>query len=174
MFRTYLLILGLLYFGAMKAQDGYPVPPKNGLHLFYIQHSDNKNTYVYDARMDGNNLDADDPVEEYRILYSDKGETKPLTTLQRKFAYGLKIVSESRNNYVMHLTASKELELHLILYKSHPKVYTTINNHKLFITRIFIKLKEGTSGLGAKMDYVLFEGFDYNTGKAASEKKYAD
>jgi hypothetical protein len=38
--------------------------------LFYIQHSDNHNTYVYDANIKAGIIDSSQPINTYRIVYT--------------------------------------------------------------------------------------------------------
>jgi len=52
---------------------------------------------------------------------------------------------------------------------SVPIAETSVNGTKLILERIFLKLTEGTSGLGTKLDYIIFYGKDKN-GKAVEEK----
>ena len=65
-------------------QDNYPFPSKSENRLFYIQHSNNHNTFVYDAIFSGSNFDLKKPVNSYRIVYTDGGVKKPLTEIQKK------------------------------------------------------------------------------------------
>lgn len=157
---------------AAYAQQNYPVPPASANRLFYIQHSNNFNTYVYDARMAGNALDKNDPVDEYRIVYTEGGVKKPLTKIQKSMAYGILVNSLGTDFYEMHLAGSSKLKMYLVLHGSPavPKVYATINNQKMYLHRIFLQLKEGYSGLEVKAEYVLFEGNDFENGEAITEK----
>jgi hypothetical protein len=50
--------------------------------LFYIQHSDNHNTYVYDANIKAGIIDSSQPINTYRIVYTQNG-IKPLSRLQK-------------------------------------------------------------------------------------------
>ncbi|WP_281764321.1 DUF4833 domain-containing protein [Neptunitalea lumnitzerae] len=172
--NTLLFVLLMCIGYGMQAQDNYPTPTYNKNRLFYIQHSKNHNTYVYDAKITNNHIDKNDPIDVYRIVYEgNTGTRKSLTAIQRRLAYG--IISDCVNNnlYEMHLAASKDLELYLCLNnEKQPKVYTTINHRKMFIDKLFIELKSG--GLHIKADYILFYGTDYNTGEQVTEKLILD
>lgn len=39
-----------------------PEPASTAIRLFYIQHSDNHNTYVYNANIKGENIDSSKPM----------------------------------------------------------------------------------------------------------------
>jgi hypothetical protein len=45
--------------------------------LFYIQHSDNHNTYVYDANIKAGIIDSSQPINAYRIVYTKNGIKNP-------------------------------------------------------------------------------------------------
>jgi hypothetical protein len=52
------------------SQNDYPEPAKTPTRLFYIQHSDNHNTYVYDANIKAGIIDSSQPINTYRIVYT--------------------------------------------------------------------------------------------------------
>lgn len=159
----------LLFFSSIYiyAQEGYPIPPFKYNTLFYIQHSEGHNTYVYEANMiDKQHLNANIPINNYRILYDKGGEIKPLTSIQQKFAYG--IISKNLENNIVEfeIVSYKNQPLYLKVDKAgKPYVETTLNGHKFNLHRIFIKQKEGTSGLGTRVDYLLFYGIDHKGNK---------
>jgi len=148
------------------AQDKYPKPPHNNLRLFYIQHSNNHNTFVYDAKLIGSNFDKKNPVDQYRIVYTDGGVKKPLTEIQKKMAYGLDITNVALNKYEMYLVVSKDVKLNLVLDNDgKPKVWTIVDNKKMYLNRIFVKIKDNSKSLKPDVDHVVFEGLDFVSGK---------
>nr|WP_317633143.1 DUF4833 domain-containing protein [uncultured Flavobacterium sp.] len=169
LFITFFIICNL---NLVYGQNNYPKPPLSHLRLFYIQHSNNHNTYVYDAKMIGKNFDKKNPVEQYRIVYTDGGVKKTLTEIQKKMAYGLNITHNAVDQFEMFLVVSKDVKLHLILDSNgKPKVWTIVDNKKMFLDRIFIQIKEGSKGLKPDVSYVVFEGSDYSTGKPTKATK---
>ncbi|RAV27745.1 DUF4833 domain-containing protein [Sinomicrobium soli] len=157
------------------AQADYPVPEATPTRLFYIQHSNNHNTYVYDARMDGNRLDNSDPVEEYRIVYTQGGIKKPLNLIQKKLAYGMVADLLEPGLFELHLAASKKPRFYLTLDAGKkPEVYLTVNDRKMYLDRMFVQLRDKTSDINAKADYVLFEGRDFKSGRNVTEKVVTD
>ncbi|MEQ3665409.1 DUF4833 domain-containing protein [Olleya sp.] len=152
-------------------QKDYPVPKKTTTRLFYIQHSKNHNTYVYDAKMEGEFVNIQNPIDEYRIVYTEGGEKKPLNKIQKQFAYGMVTKSIAPNLIEMHLVASSKLKFYLIHNPNEkPRVYVTINNCKLYLDSIFVELEENTSSIKAKAKYVLFSGKDFTSGKNVTQK----
>lgn len=167
-----LVILFLFLFSILvSAQEGYPVPPKSANRLFYIQHNENKNTFVYDAIFsDKGQLDKDNPVDIYRILYAENGEKKPLSSIQRKLAYGLYVDKIDKNVYHLTLVSYPSQKLVLKLdAKNNPIVQTTVNNKLMTLNRVFLKQKKGTAGISVKLDYIMFYGKD-KSGKSIHEK----
>jgi hypothetical protein len=59
------------------SQNDYPEPAKTPTRLFYIQHSDNPNTYVYDANIKAGIIDSSQPINAYRIVYTKNGIKNP-------------------------------------------------------------------------------------------------
>jgi hypothetical protein len=152
------------------AQENYPVPPHSANQLFYIQHSNNHNTYVYDVKMDGKNLDKNKPIVEYRIVYTEGGVKKPLSNIQRKMAYGMEGQFVDNNHYEMNLAATKQLKFHLVLNKKgQALVYVNIHQKKINLKRMFLKIKEGSKSLSPNFESILFEGIDSTTGKPIVE-----
>jgi hypothetical protein len=59
------------------SQNDYPEPAKTPTRLFYIQHSDNPNTYVYDANIKAGIIDSSLTHYAYRIVYTKNGVKNP-------------------------------------------------------------------------------------------------
>ncbi|HAD79149.1 DUF4833 domain-containing protein [Empedobacter falsenii] len=169
--KNLLIICSILFSFVVNAQQGYPVPPKSENRLFYIQHNDNKNTFVYDALFSSKGiLDDDNPVDIYRILYAEDGSKKPLTSIQKKLAYGLDIKKIEKNVFQLTLVSYPTQKLTLKLdSQKNPIVQTTVNNKLIILNRVFLKQKKGTAGISVKLDYILFYGKDKN-GKSVEEK----
>ena len=153
------------------SQENYPKPEKTATRLFYIQHSNNHNTYVYDANMEGESINTKNPIVEYRIVYTEGGVKKPLSKVQKDFAYGMNTKIIAPNLIEMHLAASSKLKFYLTFSdKEKPRVYVTINKCKLYLDSMFVQLKEGSTSLKTKAKYVLFSGKDFITGENVVEK----
>jgi hypothetical protein len=79
--------------------------------LFYIQHSDNHNTYVYDANIKAGIIDSSQPINAYRIVYTKKWYKKPLSRLQKKLAYGMILLDSKPNLFKLRLASAKNIFL---------------------------------------------------------------
>ncbi len=147
------------------AQEGYPEPTEKSGLLFYIQHNRGKNTFVYALNKD----DEKNPIRVYRQIFDKEGEVRPLTTLQRNFAYGIDCKKLNNQNYEATIVSLPTQKFYLhIPKKGNAFVETTINGVNMTVSRIFIQQKDGTSGLSTKVDYILFYGKHNN--KATVQK----
>ncbi|HJV18657.1 MAG TPA: DUF4833 domain-containing protein [Sediminibacterium sp.] len=156
-----LTLFSLFVFGAFSQKD-YPVPPETPNQLFYIQHSKNHNTYVYDANMDaGQKLQEKEPVNIYRIIYTEGGIKKGLTNVQRKLAYGLHTQKIADNCYEMNLVSYPGMKFYLRQNQEGKAfVETVVNKQTIILKRLFLKTQEGLSDLRTKLLYVLVYGRD--------------
>ena len=153
------------------SQENYPIPENTATRLFYIQHSNNHNTYVYDANMEGESINIKNPIDEYRIVYTEGGVKKPLSNIQKQFAYGMNTKIIAPNLIEMHLAASSKLKFYLIHNPNQrPKVYVTINNRKLYLENIFVELEDSSTSIKTKAKYVLFSGKDFTSNENTTEK----
>lgn len=167
------VILYIIFFSCFicLAQTGYPEPKKTETRLFYIQHSNNHNTYVYDVNLIGDKIDKLKPIDEYRIIYTENGIKKPLTGLQEKMAYGMTHVDTKQDVLTFQLAATNNLNFYLT--QTEPKkyqIYVTVNKRKMYLDKLFVKLKDRFFGSGIQVEYVLFYGTDYNSEKPVTEK----
>ncbi len=153
------------------SQAGYPKPVPNANHLFYIQHNANHNTYVYDASFAKPALLSDtEPLTIYRVVYTEGGVKKELTMAQRAFAYGLTTKKLGKNLFEFSLVSYPQHKMYLKLSRSGvPYVETTVNGKKMFLHRMFLQAKAGSSGLSLQPEYIIFYGKD-NARKNVIEK----
>ena len=161
----------LLFSAGCFAQEGYPEPEKTTNPLFYIQHSKNHNPYVYDANLSNGVLNITEPVTEYEIVYTDKGQKRPLSGLQRRMAYGIIVLDSTPDKYKLRLAASDKISFYLERSPKHgSRVCITVNNRKMLLDKMFVQLTNGFLGLRLKADFVLLYGRDFTTGTAVVEK----
>lgn len=170
---VYLLILFCITFS--YSQKKYPEPEKTANRLFYIQHSSNPNTYVYDANINGELIDPHNPINEYRIVYTQNGVKKPLSGVQKKLAYGMILLDSEPNLFKLRLAATDDVYFYLNYNKNKgARIFVTINKHKIYLNKMFVQLIDGHSSMHVKVEYVLFYGEDYNTGEPVIEKVLID
>lgn len=155
-------------------QNGYPTPPDKFERLFYIQRTGNTNTIVYDVNFSAHKtINANTPINAYWIRYADNGETKPLSYIQKTFAYGTKskkLVAD--NTFEFNLVSYSKKKMTLALDNNgKPCVFTDINGRKIQLEHIFVKTEGGSMlSFVPNVQYVEIFGKDPNTGAAIYEK----
>jgi len=156
-----IILTSLLFISNLSAQEGYPKPTVKNL-LFYIQHNRGKNTFIYQPNFSKPGiLNDNSPILVKRQLFDQSGEIKSLTSVQRKFAYGVHTKKIDHNYYEVALVAYPNQKLYLRLDKHHQAfVETTLHGKYLKVERLFIHQREGTSGLNTKVDHITFYGKD--------------
>lgn len=160
--RTLFFLAQVFFLQQAFAQQGYPRPVPNTHHLFYIQHNANHNTYVYDASFAKPGfLNDAEPVSIYRVVYTEGGVKKELTMAQRAFAYGIKAKKIAKNIFEFSLVSYPQQKMYLKVSRSGvPYVETTVNGKKMFLHRMFLQAKTGSTGFGLQPEYIVFYGKD--------------
>src|SRR5215475_11083453 len=113
--RKILSIVGLLQLwtiAAIAQDSNYPVPPKSAGHLFYLQHTRNKNTVMYEVNFKGGKPDPQNPVHAFWIRYSEKGQIEELSKVQRSLAYGIQAEPKPDGTYILNLVSYKKFKIH--------------------------------------------------------------
>lgn len=161
------LVLFLVSAAACSAQDGYPVPPHNPGRLFYIQHANNHNTFVYDANLlNSKSLNANSPINVYRLNYKKGGVKEELSGLQRKMAYGVSITKAAANLFDFTLAAYPAKKFTLKLNnEGNPHVVVFINGKNIVLRKMFLYCNK----LGTTVSSINFYGKDVVTGKEITE-----
>ena len=171
-FPRLIIIIFLCFAKFVSAQDNikFPVPDGNPNQLFYIQHSPNANTFVYELNLNNGQPDSAKPVHVFTIRYADKSQKEELSSIQWKYAYGIStkfIANEhyeirflSRKDFVMHLKKDADNRYH---------IYALINHGSCILSYIFLQINGGTFWK-PNIEFVLLVGIDPATGAEVSEK----
>ena len=86
----------------------YPTPDR----LFHIARSLNRNLVCYDANQTNGKLDTKEPIKVYWLNREmEPGKTNGLSFIQKKMAYGYKVVSIAEHTCTITLTAYPEKKL---------------------------------------------------------------
>jgi hypothetical protein len=138
----------------------YPVPPPQAGHLFYLQHSRNINTVVYELNVKNGNPDSENPVHAFWIRYGEKGQHEELSYIQRKFAYGINVVKLKDNSYQLNFVSKSDYKMYLQQSADGAfHIYTTVNKKHFILTHIYININGG-SVLSPNIEYVDISGYD--------------
>ncbi len=168
--RAILIALLLFFFyvpGFLYAQDAnnfYPTEER----LFHIERSKNKNLVCYDVNLVDGKLDAKNPLNIYWVNREETpGETKPLNAMQKRLAYGYKVIS--RNEDSLEITLSAYSGKVLTVHKLGGKYVCTldINNQQAILNSLYVKAKESNS---LSVEYVELRGLNLDTKESISER----
>ena len=166
---AFILILTSLGFSVL-AQTGFPVPQGNQKQLFYLQRTQNTNTIVYELNYKDGVFDMENPVHEFWIRYQEKGQRQELSYIQRKFAYGIRSKKIADNKFELSFVSYKKYKMYLEPGPDNKYyVYTNINNRKVVLTSIFLKINGG-SFWSPNIEYVEVSGFEPSSHSVIKEK----
>ncbi|WP_442587893.1 DUF4833 domain-containing protein [Pedobacter sp. AW31-3R] len=179
-----LLITTLLSFGGLSAVYAqaadqsnpsplkFPTPKGIVNQLFFLQRDPNTNTIICQLNEDKNGVvDKTAPVLVYWMRYGDNGEKKELGYIQRKFAYGIESKALGKDQYELRFVSHKKLPMYLQKSENDKKyhVYVTVNNKKIEIERIFLRIEGGSFWL-PNVKYVDIRGLNTSTNTAITER----
>lgn len=166
------ILLGLLLFFIpfthIWAEDSDKNTYKTAERLFYIERSVNKNLVCYDANIENGILNTKSPINVYWLNREDKpGKTNGLNYIQRKLAYGYKLVSSKDNTCVCTLTAYPKRELSIVKRNSKYICLIKINNQEAILQSLYVKADPQNS---LKVEYVELRGLSIATNQMITEK----
>lgn len=176
---TSLLSLGNVTTAFSQTQDTsdpsplkFPVPKGISNQLFYLQRDPNTNTIICELNVDSKGIvDKDQPVLIYWLRYQENGEKKELGYIQRKFAYGVESKFIGKDQYELRFVSHKKLPMYLVKSEEDKKyhVYVTVNNKKIQIERIFLRIEGGSFWL-PNVKYVEIKGMNTSTNSLITER----
>jgi hypothetical protein len=148
-----------------------PVPSGNPKQLFYLQRSKNTNTVVYELNEQNGVLNTENPIHISWILYEKQERREELSTMENRFAYGIKITSSTKESYEFTLVAYPKISLQLMKgadQKYH--VYISPSRQQIILQKAYIKVIPGGFQLGPNVEYIEFSGIDVVSGKEVTER----
>ena len=151
-------------FAADPEEGTYPTVGR----LFHIARSVNKNLVCYDVNLRDGKLDTHDPLNVYWVnREKHPGETNGLSYIQRKMAYGYKLISASDNACVCSLTAYPSRQLTITKRDSRYVCYITINNQQAILQSLYVK---ASSKNPLSVEYVELQGISVATNLPVTER----
>lgn len=150
----------------------FPTPQGIANQLFYLQRDPNTNTIICELNADGNGVvDKNDPIKVYWIRYGDKGKKEDLSYIQRKFAYGIQSKAIGNDQYELRFVSHKKMPLYLMRSAEDKKyhVYVTVNNKRIQLDRIFVRIEGGSFWL-PNVKYVELKGTNTATRTQITER----
>ena len=139
----------------------------HGEHVFQCERSTNSNYICYDINLqpDGK-LNLKEPLKSYWVL-DEETRTEGLTFLDRKMAFGIKVLSRGDNEASVHMTAYKDLVIRICQRKGKWVGLVEVNGHEMVLQKIFAQMKPP---MGIRCEYVNIHGTGLNTGEKRIER----
>lgn len=162
------VVMWIFSFVALFAADPdgntYPTAGR----LFHIARSVNKNLVCYDVNLTDGKLNTKDPLNIYWVnREKHPGETNGLSYIQRKMAYGYKLISANEEACVCSLTAYPSRQLTITRRDSRYVCYITIDNQKAVLQSLYVKANPKNP---LSVEYVELRGTSVATNQPVTEK----
>lgn len=158
--RHYTLLIALLL--ALIATEAAAA----GTRLFKVSRSLKRNIVCYDAQLAGNNLNIKTPLSVYWINNEDHpGTKKDLNAIERRMAFGYKVVSAQATQAKVTLAAYPQRPITVCKHNGKWVALITINGKECVLTEIYVKTKSAMS-----VDYLELHGTQVQGGGVQKEK----
>ena len=136
--------------------------------LFHIARSANKNLVCYDVNLINGKLNAKEPLKVYWVNREEHpGETNGLNYIQRKLAYGYKLVSGNQESCICTLTAYPSRKLTITHRDNEYICLITINNQEAILKSLYVKASPKNP---LSVEYVELRGVSLSTQEALAER----
>lgn len=137
-----------------------------GTRLFKVTRSLNRNIVCYDVQLTGSNINTKAPVSVYWINNEDHpGTKKDLNAIERKMAFGYKVVSASATQAKVTLAAYPQRPITISKRNGKWVALITINGKECVLTEIYVKSKGAMS-----VEYLELRGTQTQGGATQKEK----
>ena len=121
----------------------YPVPEKTKDLLFYIQRNHNLNTVVYRANLSADgSINEEQPITIQWIRYDDAGETRALTVMQSKLAYGCNFKKINYHSFQFQFVSYDALTFYLSKHNNDFAVFYKRDDEYIRLTNIYVHADE--------------------------------
>ena len=113
--------------------------------LFKIDRSRDADAIFYNLNInDSRILHRDNPIDVMWVRNSEHGQIEPLTWIQNRYAYGVKLLGSNNGDTKFCFVSYPEREFTLRPKNNRYKVYTISNNREVEVNRIYIQFNGGT------------------------------
>lgn len=164
--NMHILLLLLLFIsnGLFAQENTYPTKER----VFHIERSKNKNLVCYDVNLKDGKLDQKNPLHVYWVDREEKpGSTKELTAIQKKMAYGYKIMTQDDESCQLLLNS---YDKKVILLRKEGEKYVCIveiNGQPSIVQSFYVKAKESNS---LRVEYVEIRGITLEGQEIVTER----
>ncbi len=151
--------------GYAKDEEGntYKTPER----LFYISRSANKNLVCYDINLKEGKMDSRKPLKVYWVNREEHpGKIGELSFIQRKLAYGYKLLSSQNDICICSLTAYPSRRLTIEQQGDKYICLITINNEPAILQSLYVKANPRNP---LNVEYVKLTGLSLSTQREVTE-----
>ena len=154
----------------VQMQDALPIPHDIPNLLFYLQRDWDANTICYTLNLGkSGELNINNPIKMFWVMYAEKGGHKELNFLQKRYAYGINVYPQGKDSYEIKTVSYPSRSLFLRKNIDNQfQVFTNINNKHCTLKRIFIHIDGGTP-LSPHVKYIELHGTELTTRKPTVE-----
>jgi len=135
--------------------------------LFRFERSKNANYICYDAHLQDGHLDRKDPLSVYWIRMTQGGIRKELSLIQRKLAFGYKVIKSEGDEVCVHLSAYNRLPIRICQRDGKWVALVTLDGREALLTKMYAKTVTPES---LKVEYVDIFGTDCATGQKVTKR----
>ncbi|QNK61221.1 DUF4833 domain-containing protein [Pedobacter sp. PAMC26386] len=146
--------------------ENLPSPRIENL-LFFVQRNPDANTVIYELNLnEDGTLCTQAPVKVSWIKYAEDGKREELTSVERKYVYGVHSQNLGNDEYEIHLMAYTKLPLYLKRSETDNKykIYIKDEGIPYLLKRVFIKLDK-YSIWSPKVQYIDLVAVDTANGR---------
>ena len=158
-----LLLAFLLLFVPCSLLLAIEIPKE---HIYVFERNTNSNYVCYDINLRDGKLCQEAPLRGYWVL-DDETKLGELTFLDRKMAFGIKVVSSKEDEAQVHMTAYKDLIIRICKHKGKWVGIVKMNGHEMILTKMFAQMKPPFK---VTCEYVDIYGIDIVTGEKRRER----
>ncbi|MBO7118854.1 MAG: DUF4833 domain-containing protein [Bacteroidaceae bacterium] len=158
-----LLLMQCPLLGIMSKALAINIPRE---HIFVFERNTNTNYVCYDINLKDGKLNQKEPLKTYWVL-GHETRIEGLTFLDRKMAFGVKVVKATDDEAVVHLTAYKGLNIRLCKRGGKWVGIVKIGGHEIILQKMFAQMKPPVN---ARCEYVEVIGTDLKTGEKRTER----
>ncbi len=136
--------------------------------LFHIERSKNRNLVCYDVNLSGDTWDAKQPLDVYWVNREERpGEVKGLSGVEKRFAYGYKVIAREEDSCRITLSAYPGRELTLRQQDGTYICVIMIAGQPAILQKLYVQAKPTNS---LSVEYVELTGISVATGEILIEK----
>ena len=135
-------------------------------HVFVFERSTNPNYVCYDINLQNGSLCQKEPLKSYWVLPKEP-KTDALTFLDKKMAFGIKVVCSEKDEATVHLSAYKGLNIRICKHKGKWVGIVKLHGHEIVLQKMFAQMKPPFS---ISCEYVDIYGTDIATGEKLRER----